>query len=300
MTDAATLERKVRALGPVFNAEVNQATRDIYRGAVALAPADDERVDVPYGDHARHRLDVYLPAGKSRGTVIYVHGGGFVGGDKNGDGVFYVNVGRWLARHDWTAVVPNYRLAPSDTWPAGAQDVSGVVAWASAQSQNLAPGGGPLVVWGQSAGACHVASWLFDTQVGGALQAEASAVILMSGFYEAKAPLADGPRAYFGADAADNVARSPLTHVRGTNAAVWLSVAELDPPDISQHTFALAKALTRASGSHVAVHTFAGHNHVSTVQSLGSPQTDAGTQILAFLESILNVNDQQGHSGRQT
>jgi acetyl esterase/lipase len=40
--------------------------------------------DVSYGDHIRHKIDVWLPEGKS-GPVpvhVYFHGGGFVGGKK--------------------------------------------------------------------------------------------------------------------------------------------------------------------------------------------------------------------------
>ena len=286
MNDAANLEQQVRALGPVFNPEVNQATRAIYRSSLDMAKAGDEELDIAYGEHERHRLDVYRPAGASRGTVVYVHGGGFVGGDKNSDGVFYVNVGRWLARNGWTGVIPNYRLAPAAAWPAGARDVAAVMHWVRGHAGKLAPAGAPVVAWGQSAGASHVASWLFDAEARGGADAEASAVMLMSGFYRAEAPLAGGPLAYFGEDASRYAARSPITHVSAPAMPLWLAVAALDPAAIAQHSYDLARAVTLAKGSSPEFHCFRGHNHVSTVQSLGSAQTDVGAELLRFLGTV--------------
>src|SRR5689334_15395206 len=126
---AGNIEQQVRALGAKFDADVLGATRAIYRPHLDLSEAAEERRDVVYGPHARNRLDVYRPAGACRGVVVFVHGGGFVAGDKNGDGVFYPNIGRWLARQGFAAVLPNYRLAPADPWPAGAVDLQAALQW---------------------------------------------------------------------------------------------------------------------------------------------------------------------------
>lgn len=282
----ASMAEKVRAFGARFDANINTATRDIYRPHLDLMQAGEERSNVEYGTHVRHRLDIYQPKGKSHGIVVFVHGGGFIGGDKNSDGAFYVNVGRWLARNGWTCVIPNYRLAPADTWPAGARDLNAVMQWVNENRQSLAAQRGPLVVWGQSAGASHVASWLFDAQARGNGAVEVSAVMLMSGFYQAVAPLTGGPKQYFGDDESLYKLRSPQTHVGSVLMPLWVSVAELDPAVIARQTYALADAVTLAMGHSPDFHFFRGHNHVSTVQSLGSPQEDAGLEILRFLSSV--------------
>lgn len=287
----ALIAQQVRALGADFDAAALAATRAIYRPHLDLAEAAAERVDVAYGPHARHRLDVYRPAGTPAAIVVFVHGGGFVAGDKNGDGVFYRNVGRWLARQGLTAVLPNYRLAPDYTWPAGAADVQSVLGWVEQHRLSLGTAASPLVVLGQSAGASHVASWLFDDAARGVPAAAVQGVMLMSGFYNAEAPLPAGPLAYFGADAALYPRRSPLTHARAVSVPLWLGVAELDPGWIAQHTYALARAVTAASGRSPDFHFFRGHNHVSTVQSLGSPQADAGAELLRFLRTVTLAAD---------
>lgn len=287
----ALIAQQVRALGAHFDPAALAATRAIYRPHLDLTEAAVERVDVAYGAHARHRLDVYRPAGAPASIVVFVHGGGFVAGDKNGDGVFYRNVGRWLARQGFTAVLPNYRLAPADTWPAGAVDVQSVLAWVEQNRPSLGADAAPLVVLGQSAGASHVASWLFDDAARGGHATTVAAVMLMSGFYSAEAPLPAGPLAYFGGDTALYPRRSPLTHARAVPVPLWLGVAELDPGWIAQQTYALARAVTVASGRSPDFHFFRGHNHVSTVQSLGSPQVDAGAELMRFLRTVTLAAD---------
>ena len=287
------LARQVRALGAKFDPEVASATRAIYRPHLDLSPAGEERIDIAYGAHARQRLDVYLPAGRPRGSVVFVHGGGFVGGDKNGDGAFYPNVGRWLARSGYVGVLPNYRLAPGDPWPAGAADLQLVMRWVRDNRAALGAASVPTIAWGQSAGASHVASWLFDDAARGSDDAARSsaaapvdAVLLMSGFYAPEAPLPPGPRAYFGEDASLYPQRAPITHVRETKLPLLLAVAELDPGWIAQHTFAFARALTLANGRSPEFHWFRGHNHVSTVHGLGSPQGEVAAEILRFFNAV--------------
>ena len=284
-TACAQIRSQVEALGANFDPAVLAATRAIYRPHLDMSPAAHEEVDRVYGPHTRHRLDLYVPAGACEALVVFVHGGGFVAGDKNGDGVFYRNVGRWLAREGLIAVLPNYRLAPEAPWPAGAQDVGVAVAWARSHAALRDGRALPVFVLGQSAGASHVASWLFDPAVREGQGADVSGVMLMSGFYRAQAPLAPGPEAYFGADAAVYEARSPLTHVQRVETPLWISLAELDPAGLAAPSYALAQAVTLAQGHSPAFRLFAGHNHVSTVQSLGSPQGDVADAILAFIRA---------------
>ena len=283
----AEIVRQVRALGARFDPEVLAATRAIYRPHLDLGEVAAERADVAYGSHPRHRLDVYRPAGDPWAIAVFVHGGGFVAGDKNGDGVFYRNIGRWLARQGIAAVLPNYRLAPDHAWPAGAVDVQAVLEWVQSNRATLGADDAPIAVLGQSAGASHVGTWLFDDSARGGHAVSVDGVMLVSGIYSAEAPLPADARAYFGEDVALYVKRSPLTHVQSVEVPLWLAVAELDPGWIGQQTYALARAVTQANGRSPDFQYFRGHNHVSTVQSLGSPQPEIGMEILRFLRSVV-------------
>jgi alpha-beta hydrolase superfamily lysophospholipase len=148
----------------------------------------------------------------------------------------------------------------------------------------------PLLLWGQSAGASHVASWLFDDEArGGGTTAGLAGVMLMSGFYCVEDPLPAGPRAYFGDDPSLYAGRAPLSHVRAVSVPLWIGVAEFDPGWIAHQTYALAQALTKVNGRSPDFNFMRGHNHVSTVQSLGSVQQDLASMVLRFVQSAASA-----------
>ncbi len=118
--------------------------------------------DLRYGAHERHRLDVHT-SGEEKGApvLVFVHGGGFIGGDKVVPGTpQYDHIGAWAVRNGWVGVTITYRLAPEHTWPACAQDVAAAVQWV--RDNIAAYGGDParIVVAGHSAGTVHVASFI--------------------------------------------------------------------------------------------------------------------------------------------
>ncbi len=292
-SDHAEVQRKVAAFGPVFNPDILVATRTLYAPLVGKArTAVQVSKDVAYGDDPRQKLDLYRPAKPADRTLIYIPGGGFVGGSKDGDdgvGPFYGNLGNYFADHGILAIVANYRLAPAHAYPSGAQDVGAIVAWARANARQY--GGNPdrIVLFGQSAGATHCATYLFDSSFHPAGGVGAAAAILMSGPYKIEGELRAGMLAYFGPDKATYGARSPLTHAArsgGTALPLLLSVAEYDPGFLAAPTYELALALTQRDGKSPHLAYFAGHNHVSTVMSFGTAQDDVGQAIRAFIAGV--------------
>src|SRR5262249_16979335 len=139
--------------------------------------------DVAYGADPRQKLDLYRPEGARRPVLVYIPGGGFVGGDKNADGVFYGNLGIYFARHGFLTIVANYRLAPAHPLPAGPQDVAGAIAWAKANAESHGGDARRLFLFGQSAGSTHSASYLFDPQFHPSSGSGVTAGVLMSGVY---------------------------------------------------------------------------------------------------------------------
>jgi acetyl esterase/lipase len=282
--------RKIAAIGPKFDLDILEQTRKIYTPMVKKPKTTVQiTADIAYGSDSRQRLDVYRPASsKAEVTIIYMPGGGFIGGDKNSGGVFYSNLGNYFAGHGILTIVANYRLAPAATYPSGAQDVASVVAWAHANAKQY--GGNPnrIVIYGQSAGSTHTASYLFDTQFQPASGPGVIASILMSGPYKLAGELRAGLLAYFGSDPSTYNARSPLTHAAmgGAKIPLLLSVAEYDPSYLVTPTYELATALTQRDGKSPQFAFFKGHNHVSTVMSLGTEQDDIGTTIRTFIASL--------------
>ncbi|MSQ57187.1 MAG: hypothetical protein EXR35_06655 [Limnohabitans sp.] len=74
--------------------------------------------DQSYGADPRQCLDVHVPKAKAQclASVIYFHGGGFVGGNKNAaDPHIYGNGANYFAENGMIGINATYRLAPQDT-----------------------------------------------------------------------------------------------------------------------------------------------------------------------------------------
>jgi arylformamidase len=279
--------RRIAAIGDVVGPEALEASREVYAGAHEQPPYDgvDVTRDVAYGSHERHRLDLFAaPGSQGRAVVLFVHGGGFVRGDKSTPGTPHnENVGLWACRAGMVGATMNYRLAPEHRFPAGAEDVAAAVAWLRA---NVAEHGGDperIVLVGSSAGATHIAGYaaLPDLHPGGAPGIRG--LVLLSGAYDL--PSFDdeavlGP--YFG-DRAGWEAASPLAGLVASGLPVLLAVAEHDPP-VSHRQAAIAFMAFYGSGGRVPHLVYAaGHNHFTEIFHLNTDDRLLGDHIAAFV-----------------
>lgn len=162
------VERALReALGRDYHDHIHDELRAAYDPTtpwrrlvwpVPRRPRDVTRVaHLAYGPDRRHRLDVYRPtaAGAApRPVFVYVHGGGWVIGNKAQQGLLTVHE---LARAGWVCVSINYRLSPRATFPDHLIDVKRALAWVRAHVAEH--GGDPrfVMIGGGSAGG-HLAS----------------------------------------------------------------------------------------------------------------------------------------------
>lgn len=288
------LRARVEALGSALTPELLTRSQGIYAPLQRpISPGEliIER-ELAYGGNERQRLDVLRQqADALRPALVFVHGGGFVGGEKTRPGLpFYENVAVWAARVGLVGVNMTYRLAPAHPWPAGAEDVSAALAFLVRHAQDH--GIDPHRIWvaGQSAGAAHVASAF---ALG--LAREAAGAILISGLYELT--IAD-PRAisqaYYGSDPAAFEARSSAKGVAASNRPVLIAAAENDPRHFQQQSLALANAIFDVRRSLPRFITMAGHNHITGILHLGLPGDRLGPEILDVIETEKSKTDDGG------
>jgi acetyl esterase/lipase len=246
--------------------------------------------DRQYGPDPRQRLDVHTAgpgATPLAPVLIYVHGGGFVSGNKHIPGTpYYDNIGVWAVRHGMVGVTMTYRLAPQHRWPAGAEDVSRAVAWVAGHISDY--GGDParVVVAGHSAGATHVASYLAGHA---GVPASVTGAALLSGIYDLTvAERNDMHAAYFGIDPGTYGARSPLAGLATSGVPVLLAVAEFDPPSFHEQIDGALHAFMRHDGTLPPLAYALGHNHISEIAALGLDHEDEplGVPLLRFIESV--------------
>jgi acetyl esterase/lipase len=286
----ADLALQLAAIGPVINPA---ATAALYAPRIVekepYAGLAVER-DIAYGPDERHLLDVFAPAGHdgaARPVLVFVHGGGFVGGNKRTGPAspFYDNVMLWAVRHGMVGVNMSYRLAPKNPWPAGAQDVGQAVAWV--HDHIARRGGDParVFVLGHSSGAAHVAAYLARPEFHGVPGSGLAGALLLSGVYRItpelmrQSPTYPG---YFGTDPGLYAQRSSLEGLLATRVPLWVGSAELDPPQFREQAELLRDGLRKA-GHPVQGAVLAGHSHMSEAYSIHSDDASVGDALVAFV-----------------
>jgi acetyl esterase/lipase len=248
--------------------------------------------DHQYGPDPRNRLDIHR-RGNPRGApvLVYVHGGGFMMGDKTSAGSpFYDNIGQWSAHQGYIGVTLTYRLAPANRWPCGPQDMALAVNWLR---ENIAAHGGDpgkIFLLGQSAGAVHVAAYTAHAQFHGAHGPGIAGALMTSGIYD---PVTQPPSqfnlAYYG-DSRDTLTEARCTPgLLATKVPLLFSVSEMDPKDFQDQAIQLSCAWHAAKGVYPPMEYLAGHNHLSPAQCIGSVEDDLGPRITRFIAAVRNM-----------
>jgi len=276
-----SIRAAVAAFGTELGPAVLQRCMALFRDDV-FAQADATRCverDVAYGPHARQRLDLYVPdAGDRAPVLVWVHGGGFVRGEKSSpEHPFNAHIGRWAARQGWLGIVMNYRLAPEHRWPSGAEDVGAVVDWLRAKAAQH--GGDPerIVLAGTSAGSVHIATCL--QQRGASVSVRGA--VLLSGLYGATA-LEGQDAAYYG-DAMMRPEQVTLEAVATSPVPLLVACAEFDPPRFQAETLALLQRVLTERGRAPRSHFASGHNHYTLAMHLGTSDTRLSDEIVSFV-----------------
>lgn len=279
---------KVAAMGTTLTPEVFRDTQAMFAGQAPKPDPATCRIarDIAYGADDRHRLDVFAPTGgeANKPVLLFVHGGGFVRGDKGGpDDAFYNNVGAWAVANGLVAVTMTYRLAPASAWPAGAEDVDAALAWLKANVSEH--GGDPhrIVLMGQSAGAVHVANYLAGHH-GAMDRTLPAAAVMVSGLYDmTRLKYSAFEDAYFGTDPERAGTQSSLEALVGAPIPLLFAVAEHDPDNFQQQAKFVTDAVWGSRGRLPRMLYLSGHNHLSPVYRLGLEGDDLGPQLLAFI-----------------
>ncbi len=244
--------------------------------------------DIAYGPDARHRLDVFhSPGGAARPVLAFVHGGGFVRGDKGApDAPFYNNVGAWAASNGLVGVTLTYRLAPGSPWPVGAHDVAMALEWLAGNVARFGGDPGRLFLIGQSAGAAHVAGCVSGHHRRSGVP-RLSGAIMLSGVYDLLT-LRHSPfeEAYFGSDRARFAEASTLEPLARTDVPCLFTVSELDPPTFQQQALRLVEAFWAARSVWPRMLYQLGHNHISPILQLGTSWDTLGGELLEFIRRV--------------
>ncbi|WP_193211078.1 alpha/beta hydrolase [Luteolibacter marinus] len=128
--------------------------------SVAHAVPEGTKVlkDLPYvtDGHASQKLDLYVPAKPTGPLYIYIHGGAWWGGSK--DGVYHLD----LLEAGYAVASVEYRFSQDAVFPAQIQDCKAAVRWLRAHAKEYGYDPARIAVCGDSAGG-HLTAMLATT-----------------------------------------------------------------------------------------------------------------------------------------
>jgi predicted esterase len=258
--------KAVAAMGHVNDAG---ATRKIFDPIQPKEPAAGLKIDrdQAFGPDPLQKLDVvYNGQGSGKPILVFVHGGGFTGGDKHSAGQFtYDNIMKWANDQGMVGVEINYRLAPKNKYPDAANDTHDALAWVAKNAAKYGGDPNKIFLWGHSAGASLVGIYVshpeFHYKQGGGI----IGAVMTSGGFEFR------PNAFIADDAAAKKANS-VEGLKATKIPLFFTRAEWDPevPQIAQGEM-IHKVLTEAGHDHF-FHVMKTHNHMSQVYSVGTTE----------------------------
>jgi arylformamidase len=280
--------------------------------AVALAAtalAQEIRRDIRYTEPAadRHVLDIYAPSGaKNLPVVFWIHGGGWVTGDKSS----VQEKPRVFTQRGFVFVSTNHRLLPAVDMETIVRDVAKSLRWVHANiSQH---GGDPQRVWvmGHSAGAQLAALICTDDRY---LKSEGVPFSILKGCVPVDGDTYDVPaiietaetrrrvhgqpqakfghREKFGNDPAKHRDFSAVTHVtKGKGIPPFLILHVAEHPDNSAQAFRLGAVLKEA-GVPVKVFGARETNHNRINDHLGIEGDASTKELFEFMDRTLKVAD---------
>ncbi len=127
-------------------------TQEIVKMTPTLETRDGFYQDVPYGADPAQMMDIFYPVEQktSMPVVVYVHGGGWVEGDKSSpEAADYIDE---LLNRGYVVFSLNYRLAPEFPFPAQIQDVKSALRSIRARAVEFRIDPEHIGIFGSSAG----------------------------------------------------------------------------------------------------------------------------------------------------
>lgn len=288
---------KIEALGRDISPQALMATRAVVQPLIDMATLLDGVTvtrDLRYGTHDRNRLDVYAATGDSepRPVLLFVHGGGFTAGDKQAEGTpFFANIGAWAVKSGFAGVCMTYRLAPDHPWPAGIEDIRGVIEFIQSNGSRYGLDASKIFILGQSAGAAHAAGYITHPEIYDNADHGLVGAILLSGVYDfVTMPATPLEKAYLGEDESLYQARSSLDGLLETDLPLLVTMAEFDPPKFQAQALQLLAGMLGKWGELPWFVHLLGQNHLSVALYLGLEGDLLGPQLQRFIEEFSSDN----------
>ncbi len=191
------------------------AAREFRETEAAIGRA---RLNTSYGDLDREKFDLFHPAGRAEGLVVFVHGGYWHKFDRS----YWSHFARGLTESGFAVAMPSYPLAPD----VRIRDITRSIARAVQKAASYV--GGPIYLTGHSAGGHLVARMLCrDVAIPEDVRGRFMNVVPISPLSDLRPFLETSMNESLGLDEAEAIAESPITHERlRIPLTVWVGAEE--------------------------------------------------------------------------
>jgi len=216
------------------------------------------RVELPYGDAPRQRLELFARPEPRAPLCVFVHGGYWQATDKEASRFLAAGP---LARGFSVALV-EYTLAPAATVAEMVREVRAAVAWLAARGGALGFDGEGLFLVGHSAGGHLVMEAHDHPSVRGLLP--------VSGLFDLEPIRLCYLNDRLGLTAEEARRLSPAAHPPARCAPVAVAVGGGELPELRRQSTEYAARLA-AAGVAVELRALGAHDHFSVLEELASP-----------------------------
>lgn len=222
------------------------------------------RLNEAYGSGERQKMDVFYPASKPEGLVVFVHGGYWLRFDRTDWSHFAAG----LSARGWAVAMPSYTLAPQARIADIGQEIVQAITAASALAA------GPIRLTGHSAGGQLVSRVAVGDMLPEAVRTRLEAVVPISPVGDLRPLMETSMNVDLQLDNAEALAESPtLLTAPDVPVSVWVGGDER-PVFLDQ-----ARWLAQAWGAaHVEV---PGRHHFDVIDGLRDGQSDLVNAILS-------------------
>jgi acetyl esterase/lipase len=223
-----------------------------------------------YGAHARQKVDLFRPAGRARGLVVFVHGGYWLAFGKSD----WSHLAQGALERGWAVALPQYRLAPEASLPEMVQDVAQAIDLVAAEVE------GPIRLAGHSAGG-HLVTRMICADSPLAEIARLERVVAISGLFELRPLLKTAMNATLRLTPETARAESALLqapHPLACPLTLWVGGAER--PEFRRQSRLLAEVWSGLD--HPITHVEDGtRHHFDVIDGLADPASPLTEALLA-------------------
>lgn len=186
---------------------------------LALSATGRARLDLAYGEGERHRFDLFLPEGRPKGLVVFVHGGYWMAFDKSTWSQFAAGP----VSRGYAVAIPSYTLCPENRIAGITAEIGAAITTAAAEID------GPILLTGHSAGGHLVSRMACETSpLSPAVRARIRHVVSISGVHDLRPLMRTAMNATLSIDEAEAQAESPalLRPMADARITCWVGGAE--------------------------------------------------------------------------